>query len=437
MLFMPFQVLGVWLRGLLSLALLIAGGVLLYQGYAGLRDARDARAADQSERLATINDGAALPSAEHNDVRTAALGVRRSSWDRRQIAYLIAGAGLMCWSLGGGLVPMLLLRRCGDAPPQSIRGTSYRLQRPDGTTLYAEVLGPTDGVPLILTHGWGLDLNEWCYLKKRLAAEYRLIVWDLPGLGQSTPPATNDWSLDKLAGDLEAVVELAGGKPAILVGHSIGGMIVLTYCRHFPQDLGERVMGLVLAQTTYTNPVKTTSMAALYTALQKPVLEPLCHLMIWLSPVVWVLNWLSYWNGSAHRSTERSSFSGEETRHQLKFITRYYVAAWPAVVARGMLGMFRYDASDVLASIAVPTLVVAGDDDTTCKPEASDTLAASIARAELVKLDKAKHCGLFEHHDRFESVLAGFVSKCVGSARSPLGPPHSLHGAPQVAGTHD
>src|SRR5437879_5474749 len=33
-----------------------------------------------------------------------------------------------------------------------------------------------------------------------------------------------------------------------------------------------------------------------------------------LAPVVWLMNWLSYLNGSAHRSTERSSFSGRESR---------------------------------------------------------------------------------------------------------------------------
>lgn len=68
--------------------------------------------------------------------------------------------------------------------------------------------------------------------------------------------------------------------------------------------------------------------------------------MIWLSPLVRVLNWLSYINGSAHRSTERSSFSGRETRGQLDFLTRYYATSAPDVVAHGMLGMLRFDATE-------------------------------------------------------------------------------------------
>jgi pimeloyl-ACP methyl ester carboxylesterase len=261
-----------------------------------------------------------------------------------------------------------------------------------------------------MTHGWSLDSDEWSYAKKELAQRHRLIVWDLPGLGRSTSPTDNDWSLERLAGHLDAVVDTAGFKPVILLGHSIGGMIILTYCRLFPEKVRAQVSGLVLAHTTYTNPVKTTAMAGLMTALQKPLLEPLCHLMIWLSPLARLMNWLSYGNGSAHRSTERSSFSGRESRGQLEFLTRYMLSASPAVVARGFLAMLRYDATGVLPHVPVPTLVVAGDQDTTCKPEASVFIARSIPGARLETLASSRHCGLFEHHQEFHALLNGFVA---------------------------
>lgn len=411
MFFMPFQVLSVWLRGLFSLALLVAGGALLYEWYDIQREpvarvpGSDSRQVEGAPRLGD-HGGEGL--------RAAPLNVERRDWE--ELAYLLGGIGLLAWSLGGGVGWAVLFRRSGDAPAARVQGAVHTLARPDGTTIYAEVVGPADGVPIVLTHGWGLDNNEFCYLKEALAAHYRLIVWDLPGLGKSTRPLNNDWSLDKLASDLNAVIELADGQPVILMGHSIGGMILLTFCRLFPEALGGRVRGLVLAQSTPTNPVKTTSMAAIYTALQKPVLEPLCHLMIWFSPLVWLLNWLSYLNGSAHRSTERSSFSGKESREQLKFITRYYVAAWPSVVARGMLGMFRYDATDVLPTIRVPTLIIAGERDTTCKPEASAQMAATMPQAECTTLKSTKHCGIFEHHQEFHDILADFAKRCFAVA---------------------
>ena len=83
-------------------------------------------------------------------------------------------------------------------------------------------------------------------------------------------------------------------------------MITLTLCGLLPALLGGRVIGLVLSHTTPTNPVRTTSGAAFFTAIEKPVLVPLMYLTIALSPLVWLMNWLSYFNGSAHRSWSRS-----------------------------------------------------------------------------------------------------------------------------------
>jgi pimeloyl-ACP methyl ester carboxylesterase len=82
-----------------------------------------------------------------------------------------------------------------------------------------------------------------------------------------------------------AVLALTGDKPAILLGHSIGGMITLTFCRLFPNALGTRVNGLVLTHTTPTNPIRTTSGAGFFTAIEKPVLVPMLYLTIALSPL--------------------------------------------------------------------------------------------------------------------------------------------------------
>src|SRR5439155_149872 len=83
-----------------------------------------------------------------------------------------------------------------------------------------------------------------------------------------------------------------------------------------------------------------------------------------------LMNWMSYLNGSAHRSNESSGFSGRETRGQLEFTTRQSAKASPAVLARGMFGMLRYDATAVLGTIRVPALVFVGDQDGTTIPEA-------------------------------------------------------------------
>jgi pimeloyl-ACP methyl ester carboxylesterase len=199
-------------------------------------------------------------------------------------------------------------------------------------------------------------------------------------------------------------------------------MITLTFCQLFRAALGTRVAGLVLVHTTYTNPVRTTKLAGLTTMLERPVIVPLLHLTIWLAPLVWLMNWLSYLNGTAHLSTKMGGFAGTESWSQVEFITGFQPQAPPAVLARGMFGMLGYDATAALPAIDIPTLVVPGDRDASCAPEASERIQQDVPAAQLVSLTPAKHMGLIEHNQRFAEVVRAFAISCfqVARPRQPL-----------------
>src|ERR1700722_6877352 len=353
------------------------------------------------------------------------LNLQRSYFDphignNHETRLLIIAASLLFLVLAGGLIVRGILslltkgkksKAVGQLPKRSREGaTISQLGRPDGSQLRVECYGREGAPPIILTHGWGANSTEWDYLKKELSDSFRLIVWDLPGLGLSTRPTNRDYSLENLSRHLEAVLGLAGDQPAILLGHSIGGMITLTFCRLFPKALGDRVRAIALVQTTYTNPVRTTSMAGLFTALERPVLVPLLHLTIWLSPLIWLSNVMSYLNGSAFLATKSSGFAGTETWEELNFVARFQLQASPAVMARGMLGMLRYDATAVLKDINVPALVVAGDRADVCNAEASERMHRDIPDAQMTRLVPAKHMGLIEHHTRFAEIVKTFAS---------------------------
>jgi pimeloyl-ACP methyl ester carboxylesterase len=330
---------------------------------------------------------------------------------------------LFLWFSAGGVIVRGILRLFTrtkgstgrDAlPKQSRQGaTEHRLSRPDGSELRVECYGKEDAPPIILTHGWGANSKEWDYLKGELAGDFQLIVWDLPGLGRSARPTNQDYSLEKLSRDLEAVLRLAGERPAILLGHSIGGMITLTFCRLFPEALPARVRAIALVQTTYTNPVRTTKMAGVFTALERPVIVPLLYLTIWLSPLIWLSNWMSYLNGSALLATKSSGFAGTETWQELNLVTRFQLQASPAVLARGMLAMLHYDATAALKSINGPALVLAGDRDPVCTLEASERMQRDIPGAQMSLLAPAKHMGLIEHHTIFAKIVSQFSESCL------------------------
>jgi hypothetical protein len=82
---------------------------------------------------------------------------------------------------------------------------------------------------------------------------------------------------------------------------------------------------------TYATPVRTTNMAALFTALERPVIVPLLHLTIWLSPLIWLSNLMSYLSGSVLLSTKSNGFAGTETWGELDFVSKQRKANKPSL----------------------------------------------------------------------------------------------------------
>ena len=323
--------------------------------------------------------------------------------------YLVTSVAMLVLSLTGRLI-VLRFRPAGEDEPEMNRGGSAdEVIRFDGSRIHVELYGPPDAPPVVLTHGWGMNGTAWYYLKQQLAERFRVIVWDLPGLGESRGPDNKDYSLEKFARDLDAVIEFAGNQKAVLVGHSIGGMITLTWCRLFLGDLPHRVAGLVLVNTTPENPIRTTTASRFFSAVQRPILEPLLHIIVWLSPIVWLVNWLSYLNGTAHIGSMITGFAGTESRGQLDFATRFGPLGSPSVLARGALAMLRYDAQETLGSLGVPALIVAGHLDRLTIPEASRQMGWSIPHADLIELKPAGHMSTLERNREFGRALIEFA----------------------------
>lgn len=332
-------------------------------------------------------------------------------------SWLYLSIGLLLWSFLGFL-PILLLHRAGRDEPKPYRSDRVqRLARPDGSEINIEFYGPEDAPTLILTHGWGPDSTVWYYAKKQLTDQFQVIVWDLPGLGKSRKPQNRDYSLENFAHDLNAVVEVAGDQPVMLLGHSMGAMLLLTFCRLFPEKLGHPVMGLILVDGTYTNPLKTTIFSKLLLALQKPLLEPLLNLAIVLSPLLHLTSWLSYFNGTTLLTTEISGFTGRETRGQLNFSSLIGIKAPPGVLARGVLAMFRFEETATLPDVTVPTLVVVGKSDIATRPFANERMSLEIPQAELSVIEPGGHMALMERNQQFSDRIRSFSQSCLSLKR--------------------
>jgi pimeloyl-ACP methyl ester carboxylesterase len=250
-----------------------------------------------------------------------------------------------------------------------------------------------------------------------LAKDFRLVLWDLPGLGQSSQPADGRYTVARLAEDLRCVIAEAGDKPVTLVGHSIGGMMMLTLVRLHPDLFRHKVNGMVLMDTTHTWPLNTVMAGGLLRLLRWPIIEPLLLLTVLLSPLVWLTNLQSYLNGTSHIVNRITSLSHAVTRGQLEFGSKYNIKDKPSVIAKGLRAVLRWDETDTPATIPVPIRVIAGDADRLTKPEASVQISEMAPDADLVEISPAGHNGLLDEGVGYGAAIAQFVQR-VSAAKS-------------------
>jgi pimeloyl-ACP methyl ester carboxylesterase len=108
-----------------------------------------------------------------------------------------------------------------------------------------------EGPPLVLVHGLGGSATNWCELVPLLARKRRLIVPDLPGHGGSEPlPAVA--SLGAFADRVIAVCDREQALPAPVVGHSLGGLVVLHLALRHPAQVTKFVLAAAAGLSTGT-----------------------------------------------------------------------------------------------------------------------------------------------------------------------------------------
>lgn len=136
------------------------------------------------------------------------------------------------------LAAAVLVAACTHASPKSglQSGTA---SSDDGVPIAYEVRGqgPTT---LVFVHGWSCDRNYWRHQMDAFQGEYRVIAVDLAGHGASGKGRTA-WSIPNFANDVAAVVRAVDAKDVVLIGHSLGGPVVVEAGLLLP----DRVIGVV------------------------------------------------------------------------------------------------------------------------------------------------------------------------------------------------
>lgn len=115
----------------------------------------------------------------------------------------------------------------------------------DGVAVGYRVAGAGHGDPtIVFVHGFGGDASVFEAAIAHMAARFRVIAIDLPGHGRSGAGRVN-WTMEAYGEDVRAVCDAEGAQRIVLVGHSMGGPVILEAA----QALFGRVLALVPVET--------------------------------------------------------------------------------------------------------------------------------------------------------------------------------------------
>lgn len=292
-------------------------------------------------------------------------------------------------------------------PYGRIRGDrSYEVSCADGAVLVADEVGPEDSpTGGVFLHGFCLDRTVWHHQYTGVDGGHRLIFYDARHHGRSRGGRAPS-EVAALAADLGAVLDRSGLEQAVLIGHSMGGMSVLEYCRRNPEDLGKRVRGIVLVNTTYTDALKTVFAAELVGGVERRLRkiferilnDPRAARVMRLRGDD--LSWLI---------TRMGGFGPGASPAQVDFIQRLLMSFPSPPLVETMRGLRRFDMEGALASIDVPTLVVAGGTDRITTVRASRHMASEIPGARMVVLEDTGHMTMLERHPQFNALVGEFL----------------------------
>ncbi len=245
----------------------------------------------------------------------------------------------------------------------------------DGETLF--YLDRGHGAPVLFVHGAGGTWHHWGLQVRDVAAQgRRAIALDLPGHGRSGGEPR--MSIAAYAATVSALMERLQLEGVTLVGHSMGGTIAQWLALHD----AERLARLVLTSTGARLRVRAS------------VLRELAHSTL-PDGFYTLLAQESYHEGTSEEQLAQAAQQLAETSSRT-FLNDY-------------LALNMFDVRDEVHRIALPTLVITGQDDRLTPPANAEFLAETIPGARLMLVEGAGHMVMVEQPAQVSAALLRWI----------------------------
>lgn len=281
--------------------------------------------------------------------------------------------------------------------PDSVHRT---LALDDGGQLHVVERG--SGPPLVLLHGVTLSAVVWHYQMADLADRFRVIAVDHRGHGLSLA-GEGGYGAGRLAADLAQALDQLDLEGAVIVGHSMGGMVAQRFLVDFPDVARQRVAGVVLMSTTAHTGSRVPGWERIVRSTG-PVLQGAMRIGSKVPATLFSPTDLGF-------ALTRIGFGKNPSPTHVD-LNRKVVAAHSALVlAELWAGLTEFDIRAELADVDTPVLVVAGTHDNITPLFHNKEIARSIQGAELRVLEGGGHMLMLERRAEVNQLIEDFAAR--------------------------
>lgn len=237
--------------------------------------------------------------------------------------------------------------------------------------------------PLVLLHGLGSSGEDWPLQQTYFARHFPVLTVDLRGHGRSS--MDEGWpELREFAHDVAAVLKTLGRSPAHILGLSLGGAVALQ---------------LALDDPDLVRSLTIVNAFAHFRVGRRGLLRTLGRLFLLL---IGRMDWLGAWIASG-------IFPDPEQRAWRDAAAKRIGANPRGAYTRTIRAVTRFDVRARLGEIRVPTLIIAGELDSTVAMSAKELLAQQIPGAVLLRFTGSGHGTPYDAADRFNEAVLEFL----------------------------
>ena len=348
---------------------------------------------------------------------------------RKRSAWLAGGAGLTAVATIVGASARRSLAERASLPDDPWAGEDFErldsdrgqvVTTPDGVPLVVREAGPVDApLTVVFVHGFCLHMGAFHFQRMRLGELWgpsvRMVFYDHRGHGQSGEADPETYTLTQLGQDLETVLQtVVPCGPIVLVGHSMGGMTVLSHARQYPEGYGVRGRRIVGA-AVISSAAEGVSRSPLGEFLKNPALQAV-RFTARSAPK------LMHRGRNASRSLigpilRAASFSDLRVSRSLDAFSQRMMNGTPIATMIGFLQALEVhdETAGLWTLLRIPTLIACGDHDLLTPDEYSHKMAACMPQAELVIVTGASHLALLDKPDAINDGLARLVDRVTAS----------------------